>query len=56
MQLHPQVIYGLLFHCIWATLKAFTADSKRLGAWGGARLDHRKQQQSARKTQDKGTG
>ena len=31
VQLHPQVIYGLLFHCVWATLKAFAADSKRLG-------------------------
>jgi len=31
VQLHPQVIYGLLFQCVWATLKAFAADSKRLG-------------------------
>jgi len=31
VQLHPQVIYGLLFQCVWATLKAFAADPKRLG-------------------------
>jgi len=31
VQLHPQVIYGLLFQCVWATLKAFAADPKHLG-------------------------
>lgn len=31
VQLHPQVIYSLLFQSVWATLKAFSADSKRLG-------------------------
>ncbi|GMQ89583.1 MAG: IS91-like element ISSod25 family transposase [Gammaproteobacteria bacterium] len=31
VQLHPQVIYGLLFRCVWATLKGFAADPKRLG-------------------------
>jgi len=30
VQLHPQVIYGLLFQCVWATLKAFAGDPKRL--------------------------
>jgi len=31
VQLHPQVIYGLLFRCVWTTLKRFAADPKRLG-------------------------
>jgi len=31
VQLHPEVIYRLLFKVVWATLKAFGADSKRLG-------------------------
>ena len=31
MQLHPEVIYRLLFKVVWATLKAFGADPKRLG-------------------------
>lgn len=29
--LHPEVIYGLLFETVWATLSAFAADPKRLG-------------------------
>lgn len=35
VQLHSQVIYGLLFQCVWATLKAFAADPKRLGGEPG---------------------
>jgi hypothetical protein len=31
VQLHPEVIYRLLFKVVWATLKAFGADPKRLG-------------------------
>lgn len=31
VQLHPQVIYSLLFQCVWATLKRFAQDPKRLG-------------------------
>jgi len=31
VQLHPQVIYSLLFRCVWATLKRFSANTKRLG-------------------------
>ena len=31
VQLHPEVIYRLLFQSVWATLKAFAADPKRLG-------------------------
>lgn len=31
IQLHPEVIYGLLFQVAWSTLKAFAADPKRLG-------------------------
>ena len=31
VQLHPAVIYRLLFRVVWATLKAFAADPKRLG-------------------------
>ena len=31
VQLHPEVIYHLLFKAVWATLKAFAADPKRLG-------------------------
>lgn len=30
VQLHPAVIYALLFKCVWHTLKAFAADPKRL--------------------------
>lgn len=30
VQLHPEVIYGLLFETVWATLSAFAADPKRL--------------------------
>jgi hypothetical protein len=50
VQLHPQVIYGLLFRCVWATLKRFAADPKRLGGelgmtavlhtWGQALTQH----------------
>jgi len=31
VQLHPEVLYALLFQVVWATLKAFGADPKRLG-------------------------
>ena len=31
VQLHPAVIYRLLFKVVWATLKTFGADPKRLG-------------------------
>ncbi|MEN8180842.1 MAG: IS91 family transposase [Pseudomonadota bacterium] len=31
VQLHPEVIYQLLFQAAWQTLKAFAADPKRLG-------------------------
>ena len=31
VQQHPEVIYGLLFETVWATLSAFAADPKRLG-------------------------
>ncbi len=31
VQLHPEVIYRRLFKAVWATLKAFGADPKRLG-------------------------
>jgi hypothetical protein len=31
VQLHPEVIYRLLFKAVWATLKTFGADPKRLG-------------------------
>lgn len=31
VQWHPQVIYALLFQSVWATLKRFAADPKRLG-------------------------
>jgi len=30
VQLHPEVIYALLFKTVWKTLKAFGADTKRL--------------------------
>ena len=30
VQLHPEVIYALLFQAVWKTLKAFGADPKRL--------------------------
>jgi len=35
-KLHPEVIYRLLFKVVWATLKAFGADPKRLGGQLGA--------------------
>jgi len=48
--LHPAVIYRLLFKAVWATLKAFGADPKRLGGqlgvtmvlhtWGQQRWRH----------------
>jgi len=38
VQLHPEVIYRLLFQCVWATLKAFGADPKRLGGELGATM------------------
>ncbi len=31
VQLHPELIYHLLFKAVWATLKTFGADPKRLG-------------------------
>lgn len=31
VELHPALIYRLLFKAVWATLKAFGADAKRLG-------------------------
>jgi len=31
VQLHPAVIYGLLFRCVWATLKRFATNARRLG-------------------------
>lgn len=31
VQLHPEVIYDLLFETVWATLSAFAADPKRVG-------------------------
>ena len=37
-QLHPEVLYGLLFRSAWATLKDFGADPKRLGGELGATL------------------
>ena len=50
VQLHPQVIYSLLFRCVWATLKVFAADPRRLGGelgmtavlhtWGQALTQH----------------
>jgi len=33
---HPEVIYRLLFHSVWQTLKRFAADPKRLGGELGA--------------------
>ena len=30
VELHPEIIYGLLFQVVWATLSAFGADPKRL--------------------------
>lgn len=30
VQLHPEVIYRVLFHAVWSTLKTFGADQKRL--------------------------
>jgi hypothetical protein len=50
VQLHPEVIYRLLFHSVWATLKTFAADPRRLGGelgmaavlhtWGQALTQH----------------
>lgn len=37
-QLHPEVIYHLLFQCVWATLKRFGADPKRLGGELGSTM------------------
>ena len=31
VQLHPELLYALLFQTVWATLQAFGADPKRLG-------------------------
>jgi hypothetical protein len=31
VQLHPEVLYALLFETVWATLSAFAADPQRLG-------------------------
>lgn len=31
VQLHPEILYELLFETVWATLSAFAADPKRLG-------------------------
>ncbi|HHJ19414.1 MAG TPA: IS91 family transposase [Gammaproteobacteria bacterium] len=31
VQLHPEIIYSLLFQAVWTTLKAFGANPKRLG-------------------------
>ena len=31
VELHPEVLYRLLFQSVWATLKRFAADPKRLG-------------------------
>jgi len=30
VQLHPEIIYRILFHAVWATLKKFGGDAKRL--------------------------
>jgi hypothetical protein len=35
MQLHPEVMYRLLFACAWGTLKRFGEDPKRLGGQMG---------------------
>lgn len=50
VQLHPEVIYRLLFHCAWRTLKRFGRDPKRLGGtlgmsallhtWGQTLVQH----------------
>jgi hypothetical protein len=37
-QLHPEVIYRLLFESVWETLKAFALDPKRLGGRLGATM------------------
>ncbi len=38
VQLHPRVIYRLLFQCAWASLKHFGTDPKRLGGELGATM------------------
>ncbi len=38
VQLHPEVIYRLLFQCVWATLKAFGANPRHLGGELGASM------------------
>jgi len=50
VQLHPEVIYRLLFRCVWHTLKRFGQNPKRLGGqlgmsavlhtWGQALVQH----------------
>jgi hypothetical protein len=50
VQLHPEVIYRLLFRCAWQTLKAFGHNPKRLGGqlgmsavlhtWGQTLIQH----------------
>jgi hypothetical protein len=50
VQLHPEVIYRLLFRCAWSTLKRFGRDPKRLGGqlgmsavlhtWGQTLIQH----------------
>jgi hypothetical protein len=50
VQLHPEVIYRLLFQCTWQTLKRFGEDPKRLGGqlgmsamlhtWGQTLIQH----------------
>lgn len=35
VQLHPEVLYRVLFHAVWSTLKAFGADKKRLNGQMG---------------------
>jgi hypothetical protein len=50
VQLHPEVIYRLMFQCAWSTLKAFGRNPKRLGGqlgmsavlhtWGQTLIQH----------------
>ena len=50
VQLHPEVVYRLLFRCAWHTLKRFGQDPKRLGGqlgmsavlhtWGQTLIQH----------------
>lgn len=50
IELHPQVLYRLLFQAVWATLRAFGEDPKRLGGqlgmtavlhtWGSTLVRH----------------